>query len=64
MPYIANDDVATFVEPRNIEALVNVVKSTKKKTLEVINKCRSYAMTRYNCKDYNNKLIRIANNKQ
>lgn len=64
MPYIANDDVATFVEPRSVEALVNVVKSTKGKTQEVINKCRSYAMTRYNCKDYNNKLIRIANNKQ
>lgn len=62
MPYIANDDVGTFVEPKDVNALAEVVKSTQKKTQQVIAKCRSYALTRYNCKDYNEKLIKIANN--
>lgn len=61
MPYVANDEVGTFVEARNVEALATVVKSTQKKTQQVIDNCRTYAMTRYNSKDYNEKLISIAN---
>lgn len=62
MPYIANDEVGTFVEPRSVNEMVRVVNSVHKKTPQIIKKCREYALSRYNSKDYNNKLIKIANN--
>lgn len=62
MPYIANDEVGTFVKPGCVEELSNVVKSVQKKTPQIIDKCRKYALSRYNSRDYNNKLIKIANN--
>lgn len=62
MPYIANDEIGTFVEPRSIDEMARVVNSVQKKTPQIIEKCRDYALSRYNSKDYNNKLIKIANN--
>lgn len=62
MPYIANSEVGSFVEPRNVEELAKVVNSVQKKTPQIIEKCREYASGRYDSKDYNTKLIEIANN--
>lgn len=62
MPYIANREVGTFVEPTNIEAMARVIQTTKKKTPAVIERCRQYALNRYNSKKYNEKLISIAEN--
>ena len=62
MPYIASDEVGTFVEPRNVDEMAKVVDAVQKKTPQIIEKCRKYALSRYNSKDYNEKLIEIANN--
>ena len=62
MPYIANDEIGTFVEPRSIDEMARVVNSVQIKTPQIIEKCRGYALSRYNSKDYNDKLIKIANN--
>lgn len=61
MPYIANDEVATFVEPQNIDAMAEIIVSAHKKTPSIIEKCRNYALQRYDCRKYNEKLIKIAN---
>lgn len=60
MPYIANKEVGTFVEPRSIEAMASVIQMTKKKTPAIIERCRQYALKRYDGKIYNEKLISIA----
>ena len=62
MPYVANDDVGTFVEPKNVDALAEVVRRTKKKTKDIIDTCRNYALARYDCREYNRRLIKIAEN--
>jgi glycosyltransferase involved in cell wall biosynthesis len=59
MPYIANDEVGTFVEAGNIDELFAVVNKTHHKTDIVINKCREYALSRYDSKQYNEKLIKL-----
>lgn len=61
MPYIADETTATFVEPRNVDALVNVILKTKKKTTEQINTCREYALKRYDNEKYNEKLLQLVN---
>lgn len=61
MPYIANESTATFVEPRNIDALVEAILHTKKKTEETINICRKYALERYDNEKYNEKLLKLIN---
>lgn len=61
MPYIANEEVGTFVEPESVDALCEVVNSAQRKTPQIVDKCRQYALSRYNCIDYNQKLINIAN---
>ena len=61
MPYVANDEVGTFVEPRSVDEMVRVVNSVERKNPLIIDKCRKYALSRYNCRDYNDKLIKIAN---
>lgn len=62
MPYLANDDIATMVEPKNVIALQNMVLRTSKKDDYIIKKCRDYALSRYDSKKYNDKLINIAKN--
>lgn len=47
VPYVADEPLGIFVEPRNVEALFEVVKNTEKKTLDISRKCREYALRRY-----------------
>ena len=60
MPYLASSDICTLVEPRNVEQLVEVIVNVKKKSTEVIDLCRNYALKRYDNKVYHQKLIEIA----
>lgn len=59
MPYILDETVGTLVEARNVGQMVEVIKKTTKKTPEIINCCREYALKRYNNKEYAAKLIQI-----
>ena len=47
VPYVADEPLGIFVEPRNVDALFEVVKNTEKKTLDISRKCREYALRRY-----------------
>lgn len=60
MPYIADETVATFVEPKNIMEMKKVVKSLRKKDELTIQRCRNYALSRYNNETYFEKLRVIA----
>ena len=60
MPYIADDTVATFVEPCNVDQMAKVVRNIRKKTEEQIQMCRNYALKRYNNQNYYEKLCVIA----
>ena len=62
MPYVGNSDVATFVEPRNVKAMAEVIMKVEPKEQETIKQCRDYALQRYDSRKYNEKLINIANN--
>lgn len=56
MPYIADDECATFVEPANVEQMQDVVSRTKTKDADTIERCRRYAINRYDSKIYFEKL--------
>lgn len=60
MPYIADETTATFIAPRNVDEMVNVILSTEKKTEEIIGKCREYALKRYDNQDYFRKLLELS----
>lgn len=60
MPYIADETVATFVEPMNILEMKKVVEDLKKKDDHIIQRCREYALSRYNNETYFEKLKKIA----
>lgn len=60
MPYIADETVASFVEPKNVDAMEAVVRHTGKKTEVTIKLCREYALKRYDNREYYKKLIHIA----
>ena len=60
MPYIADETVATFVEPKNIDQMEAVVRNLEPKTNETIKICREYALKRYDNQKYYAKLYNIA----
>lgn len=59
MPYILDETVGTLVEARNVDQMVEVISRTPHKSQETINRCREYALKRYNNKEYAAKLIQI-----
>lgn len=59
MPYLGNKDVLTLVESRNVDQLVEIVKSSRKKSKDDIKKYREYALKRYNSKEYCGKVLEI-----
>ncbi len=61
MPYIADDSVMTLVEPMNVDQMVGAILQTKKKDDSMINKCRNYALNRYDNQKYFEKLVSIMN---
>lgn len=60
MPYLLDESVGTLVAPRDVNALIEVVSKTKKKTVETIQQCRIYAEKRYDIRKYADKVIEIA----
>ena len=64
MPFIADNTVATFVAPRDVNAMADVVRHTNKKTQEIINACRNYALRRYDNQLYFERLCNIAENNE
>lgn len=61
MPYMANEEVGTFVEAGNVDAFAEIVNMSSKKTESIIRKCRDYALLRYDSRKYNEKLIKLGN---
>jgi glycosyltransferase involved in cell wall biosynthesis len=59
MPYIGDETVMTLVETKNVDQMVDVVKSTEKKTEKIINTCRNYALNRYDERKYAEKLLSL-----
>lgn len=58
-PYLGNEEVLTLVEPRNIDQAVNMIKATSIKSSSDIKKCREYALSRFDSRDYSNRVIEI-----
>lgn len=61
MPYLTDNVVGNYVEPRNVDELYKIVKGVDKKTPQIINCCRNYAKKRYDMNNYYNNLIYIGN---
>lgn len=59
MPYILDSSVGTLVKAKDASALSEVIKQVKKKTKDVENICRRYALSRYDNKQYSDKIINI-----
>lgn len=57
MPYIADEKTATFVAPKDVEAMASVIRKTNKKTAYKVQTCRNYALSRYDNKLYYEKLL-------
>lgn len=59
IPYCADEEHGTFVEPNNPEELARVVLNTPKKTTDIIDSCRKYAESRYDSVEYYKKLSQL-----
>lgn len=62
MPYLMDETVGRLIEIGDMDALVKIVKNTRKKTQDQIDTCRNYALKRYDNRLYVDKLIRIVEN--
>lgn len=61
MPYIAGSDIEYLVKPKDIDDLERVVlEKAQKKSQELIERCRQYAVNRYDRNIYYRNLERIA----
>lgn len=59
-PYAANEVVGNFVEYDNLNEFANIIEQLPIKTTESINRCRLYALSRYEISDYVKNLYNIA----
>ena len=57
--YVAEEPLGVFVESGNVDALAKQVNKVQKKTQDVINACREYAISRYSPETYYQKMIQI-----
>lgn len=60
MPYIADDTCSYIVEPKDVSAMVNVIKNIPYKSQSTIDACRGYAVKRYDNQLYYSKLLSLA----
>ncbi len=60
MPYIADNSVATFIAPKDVDQMEVELKKVKKKDEKIIATCRNYALKRYDSKKYYSQLMQIA----
>ena len=56
---MAPPEIATFVTPTNLDEMAAVVDKLEKKSEDMINKCREYAVKRYDNQAYFEKLMKI-----
>lgn len=56
---MAPPEIATFVTPTNLDEMAAVVGKLEKKSEDMINKCREYAVKRYDNQAYFEKLMKI-----
>ncbi len=56
---MAPPEIATFVTPTNLDEMAAVVDKLEKKSEDMINKCREYAVKRYDNQAYFDKLMKI-----
>ena len=61
MPYMADRTVMKLVEAKNVGQMVEAIKETKKKTQQIIDTCRKYALKRFDNQNYYEKLVNIMN---
>ena len=59
-PYVASDPIGKFVQPFDVEALCEVVKTSPRKNEEIISKCREYAQNNLDSKAIFGKLFEQA----
>ena len=59
MPFIADETVGTFVTACDVEQMKQAVLRTKPKIQEDIDRCRAYALQRYDSREYFRKLEQI-----
>lgn len=59
MPYMLDSTVGTLVKAKDPVALAKAIKLVKKKSKEVEESCRRYAISRYDNKQYSNKILNI-----
>lgn len=62
MPYLLDNTVGELVEVGDIAAMERVIRQCGKKNQSIINRCRKYALSRYDSRQYASKLISIADN--
>lgn len=60
MPFVADDTTGKFVEAGSIKELQDVIINTEKKSQETIDTCRTYALGRYDNREYFSKIEKIA----
>ena len=63
IPFSADKEHGTFVEPCNVDEMVKVIKKTPRKNRETIDSCREYAKSRYDNIMYYQKLLGILQRK-
>lgn len=61
IPYVAEEPLGRFVEPGNVEELLSIICSVKKKDEVLIEECREYALRRYSPDSYFEKSMKIYN---
>ena len=61
VPYVAPEEFGTFVEPKNAEALAQVIRNIPRKTEESIGKCHIYAKNRFSIEASNDKHAEFVN---
>ena len=59
IPYVAEGTQGVFVESGNVGELAKQINKVQKKTSDVINACRKYAVSRYSPETYYQKMIQI-----
>ncbi len=62
IPYVADEPLGIYVEPRNVKQLAEVVTKTTKKSKDISDRCREYALKRYSPEVSGNKMLALYNN--
>lgn len=59
IPYVADRQCGSFIEPGNLDQLVREMEKTEKKSKDMQQYCRKYALSRYSVETFCDKMIKI-----